>query len=129
MRGHDFDPSITEGEIIKTKLNGKKVYQFVKDGNVLCEDVMSVYMNELREYSTRLMSLALRHGASVEHLQTVLRKSGTIVDFNQAIVRAISKYVKEVSNKERCPVCNSEMRYVEGCVKCSSPDCSFSKCG
>ena len=129
INGHDFDPSITEGEMIKTKLNGKKVYQFVKDGNVLCEDVMSVYMNELREYSTRLMSLALRHGASVEHLQTVLRKSGTIVDFNQAIVRAISKYVKEVSNKERCPVCNSEMRYVEGCVKCSSPDCSFSKCG
>ena len=129
INGHDFDSSITEGEMIKTKLNGKKVYQFVKDGLVLCEDVCGTYLNDLREYSTRLMSLALRHGASIEHLQTVLKKSGTIVDFNQAIVRAISRYCKEVNSKERCPMCNSDLRYVEGCVKCSSPDCSFSKCG
>lgn len=129
INGHDFDSSITEGELVKTKLDGKKVYQFVKDGQVLCEDVCGTYLNELREYATRLMSLALRHGASVEHLQTVLKKTGTIVDFNQAIVRAISKYVKEVNNKERCPSCNSELRYVEGCVKCSNPECSFSKCG
>lgn len=129
INGHDFDSSITEGEMVKTKLDGKKVYQFVKDGQVLCEDVCGTYLNDLREYATRLMSLALRHGASVEHLQTVLKKSGTIVDFNQAIVRAISKYVKEVNSKERCPSCNSELRYVEGCVKCSNPECSFSKCG
>jgi hypothetical protein len=76
------------------------------------------------------MSLALRHGASIEYLKEVLQKSdGTIVDFNKAVIRAISKYVKETNSKERCPVCNSDLRYVEGCVKCSSIDCSFTKCG
>jgi predicted nucleic-acid-binding protein len=80
-------------------------------------------------YATRLMSLALRHGASVEHLQTVLRKSGTIVDFNQAIVRALSKYLKEQTLKEKCPTCNEQLIYVEGCVKCINPECSFTKCG
>ena len=129
INGHDFDSSITEGDMIKTRKDGKKVYQFAHKGEVLCDDVCSQYLNELREYSTRLMSLALRHGAGIEHLQTVLRKSGTIVDFNQAIVRAVARYVKETTSKEKCPKCNSELRYVEGCVKCSNPDCSFSKCG
>jgi hypothetical protein len=129
INGHDFDPSVTEGEIIKTKLQGKKVYQFAKDGEILCEDICSQYLNELREYSTRLMSLALRHGAGIEHLQSVLKKSGTIVDFNQAIVRAISKYVKETKTKERCPRCNEELIYLDGCVKCKNPECGFSKCG
>ena len=129
INGHDFDVDITEGEMVKTKLDGKKVYQFVCNGYVLCDDVCGTYLNELREYATRLMSLALRHGSGVEHLQSVLRKSGTIVDFNQAIVRAISKYVKNFNSKERCPRCNSDLRYVEGCVKCSSPDCSYSRCG
>lgn len=128
INGHDFDSSVTEGEIVKTKLNGKKVYQFVKDSEVLCEDICSQYLNDIREYSTRLMSLALRHGAGIEHLQTVLKKSGTIVDFNQAIVRAITRYCKEMKSKEKCPTCNEELIYVEGCVKCSNPTCSYSKC-
>jgi ribonucleoside-diphosphate reductase alpha chain len=128
INGHDFDSSVTEGEIVKTKLNGKKVYQFVKDGEVLCENICSQYLNDIREYSTRLMSLALRHGAGIEHLQTVLKKSGTIVDFNQAIVRAITRYCKEMKSKEKCPTCNEELIYVEGCVKCSNPTCSYSKC-
>ncbi len=129
INGYDFDSSITEGEIVKAKLDGKKVYQFVSNGEILCEDIQKYYMNSIREYSTRLMSLALRHGAGVEHLQSVLKKSGTVVDFNQAIARALSRYIKEVNDKEKCPVCNSNLRYVEGCVKCSNPECSFSKCG
>jgi ribonucleoside-diphosphate reductase alpha chain len=129
INGHDFDSSISDGELLKTKLDGKKVYQFIHNGAVICEDIQLAFMNEHREYATRLMSLALRHGAGVEHLQTVLRKSGTIVDFNQAIVKAISRYIKDVKSKEKCPVCNSELRYTEGCVKCANMECSFTKCG
>jgi len=125
----DIPSSITEGEMIKTKKNGKKVYQFSYNGEVLISDVCGTFLNDIREYSTRLMSLALRHGAGIEHLQTVLRKSGTIVDFNQAIVRAISKYVKETASKEKCPTCNDELIYVEGCIKCKNPECSYTKCG
>jgi ribonucleoside-diphosphate reductase alpha chain len=128
--GVDFPSSITEGEMIKTKKNGKKVYQFVHNGEIIIEDVCASFLNELREYITRLMSLALRHGASIEYLNEVLQKSnGTIVDFNKAIIRAINKYVKETHKKEKCPTCNCDLKYVEGCVKCSDPECSFTKCG
>jgi ribonucleoside-diphosphate reductase alpha chain len=122
----DFDHTITEGEMVKTKKDGKKVYQFIHNGSVLIDDVRGIFLNELREYVTRLMSLSLRHGAGIEYLKEVLQKSGTIVDFNSAIVKSISKYVKGVNSKEKCPMCNDELMYSEGCVKCRS--CSFSKC-
>jgi hypothetical protein len=129
INGIDFGHDITEGEMLKTKKDGRKVYQFHHNGQVLVDDVAGAYVNELREYITRLMSLALRHGASIEFLREVLQKSnGTIVDFNKAIIRAINKYVKEVTQKEKCPMCNSELRWTEGCVKCSNPSCNFTKC-
>jgi ribonucleoside-diphosphate reductase alpha chain len=129
INGKDFSHDITEGEMVKSKKDGKKVYQFVHNGEIIVDDVCGTFLNELREYITRLMSLALRHGCSIEYLQEVLQKSnGTVVDFNRAIVRAISKYIKDVKSKEKCPVCNEELIYVEACVKCSSPTCSFTKC-
>jgi ribonucleoside-diphosphate reductase alpha chain len=125
----DFDTSITEGEMVKSKKDGKKVYQFVHNGEVLVDDISSAYVNDLREYVTRLMSLALRHGASIEYLKSVLQKSnGSIVDFDKAIIRSINKYCKQVNQKEKCPVCNSDLLYTEGCIKCSSLDCSWTKC-
>lgn len=128
--GHDIPAGITEGEMVKVRKAGKKVYQFVHNGEVLCEDVVGTYLNDIREYVTRLMSWGLRHGAGIEFLREVLQKSnGTIVDFNKAIIRAINKYVKEVNSKEKCPTCNYDLIYVEGCIKCSNPECSYSKCG
>lgn len=129
IQDKDFDSSITEGFMVKAKKDGKKVYQFVHNNEVLVDDIQTAYLNELREYVTRLMSLALRHGAGIEYLKAVLQKSsGTIVDFDKAVIRAISKYVKVQASKERCPVCNADLIYVEGCVKCSSKDCYYSKC-
>ncbi len=126
----DIPSSITEGEIVKSKKNGKKVYQFIHEGEVLVADICGVFMNGLREYSTRLMSLALRHGAGIEYLKDVLEKSdGTVVDFNKAIIRGINRYMKDVKSKEKCPSCNAELIYIEGCVKCSNIECGFSKCG
>lgn len=128
--GDDFDADITEGEMVKTKKDGKKVYQFVSNGEVIVDDVQSKYLNEFREYTTRLMSLALRHGASIEYLKQVLQKSnGTIADFNRAIIRAINRYTKESNTKDKCPTCGADLKYVESCIKCSDPSCSFSKCG
>jgi len=130
INDNDFDTTITEGNLVKSKKNGKTVYGFYKDGKVLCDDICSAYVNDLREYVTRLMSLALRHGASIEYLQKVLRKAnGSIVDFDTAIIRAINKYGKQVTQKEKCPTCNSELIYSESCVKCSNPECGFTKCG
>jgi len=125
----DFDHKITEGEMVKTKKDGKKVYQFEYNGQVIVENVQDAFLNELRAYITRLMSLALRHGAGIKYLKEVLQKSGTIVDFNSSIARAIGKYVKDVKSKEKCPACNEELIYVEGCIKCKNPQCSYTKCG
>jgi ribonucleoside-diphosphate reductase alpha chain len=130
INGTDFSHDVTEGEMVKIKREGKSVYQFVSNNEVLVDDVKGAYLNGLREYTTRLMSWGLRHGGGIEYLKEVLQKSdGTIVDFNKAIIRAISRYVKDVKSKEKCPTCNADLKYVEGCVKCSDPECSFSKCG
>lgn len=130
INGIDIPSNITEGNMIKAKKGGKKVYQFEYNNEIIIDDVCGVFLNEIREYITRLMSWGLRHGAGIEFLKDVLQKSnGTIVDFNKAIIRAISKYQKETVTKERCPTCNAELKYIEGCVKCSNPECGFSKCG
>jgi ribonucleoside-diphosphate reductase alpha chain len=130
INGTDFDHNITEGEMVKVKRDGKSIYQFCYNDYVLVDNVQEAYLNGLREYITRLMSWGLRHGAGIEYLREVLQKSdGTIVDFNKAIIRAINKYVKVVNSKEKCPRCNSDLKYIEGCVKCSDPECSFARCG
>jgi len=127
---YDVPSEITEGTMVKIKRDGKNVYQFVHNNTIIVDDVCGAFINDIQEYSTRLMSLALRHGASIEYIKGILqRTNGTIVDFDKAIIRAINKYVKDVKSKEKCPVCNSDLIYVEGCIKCSSRDCSFSKCG
>ena len=128
--GKDFSTDITEGELVKTKKDGKSVYQFHSENEVLVENIQEAYLNGLREYITRIMSWGLRHGGGIEYLKEVLQKSdGTIVDFNKAIIRAIGKYCKNVASKEKCPTCNADLRYEGGCVTCSNPECSFTKCG
>jgi len=127
--GKDFSTDITEGELVKTKKDGKSVYQFHSEGEVLVENIQEAYLNGLREYITRIMSWGLRHGGGIEYLKEVLQKSdGTIVDFNKAIIRAIGKYCKNVASKEKCPTCNADLRYEGGCVVCSNPECAFTKC-
>ena len=127
--GVDIPSSITNGDMIKIKRDGKNIYQFWHNGELIINNVCEVFLNELREYVTRLMSWGLRHGAGIDYLKDVLQKSnGTIVDFNKAIIRAITKYQKNVVMKERCPTCNEELIYVDGCIKCKNMECSYSKC-
>jgi ribonucleoside-diphosphate reductase alpha chain len=130
INGHDFDNSVTEGEMVKVKRDGKNIYQFVHNDEILVDNIREQYLDGLKEYVTRLMSWGLRHGAGIEYLKEVLQKSnGSIVDFNHAIVRCISKFCKNARMEEKCPQCNSKLIYIEGCVKCQSPQCAWSKCG
>lgn len=126
----DFSHDVESGEMVKIKRAGGTVYQFIHNGEVLVDDVKSAFLNDIREYVTRLMSWGLRHGGGIEYLKDVLHKSdGSIVDFNRAIVRCIGKYVKDMKVKEKCPVCNANLIYVEGCIKCEDKGCSYTKCG
>lgn len=126
----DIPNAITEGEMIKVRKPSGNIYQFAVDGKVLVENVSEAFVNDLQRYATRLMSWGLRHGGGINYLRDVLQKSnGTIVDFDKAIIRAINRYVKEVKVKEKCPQCGNELRWTEGCIKCSDPECSYTKCG
>ena len=77
-----------------------------------------------------MISTALRHGSSIDFIVDQLNKSnGTVVSFNKAIARVLSKYAKELSeSKKKCENCGSNnISYEEGCFKCY--ECGSSKCG
>ena len=86
-------------------------------------------MTDEEESLTRMISTALRHGSSIDFIVDQLNKSnGTVVSFNKAIARVLSKYAKELSeSKKKCENCGSNnISYEEGCFKCY--ECSESKC-
>jgi ribonucleoside-diphosphate reductase alpha chain len=123
----DIPSSITEGIVTKVK---RGLYQFEYNGEIIVKDITKAFLNDIQEHTTRLMSWGLRHGGGINFLRDVLEKSkGTLVDFNKAIIRAINKYAKDVSLKEKCLVCGSDLIFVEGCIKCKNPECSYGKCG
>lgn len=86
-------------------------------------------MTDEEESLTRMISTALRHGSSIDFIVDQLNKSnGTVVSFNKAIARVLSKYAKELSeSKKKCEECGGiNIAFEEGCFKCY--DCSHSKC-
>lgn len=109
--------------------HGKGKYNLIVDGEVLSKNITE-NMSDEEEALTRIISTALRHGSSIDFVVEQLNKShGTVVSFNKAIARILSKYAKKILTlKETCPSCNSE-NYVreEGCKKCY--DCGHSACG
>jgi ribonucleoside-diphosphate reductase alpha chain len=87
-------------------------------------------MTDEEESLTRMISTALRHGSSIDFIVEQLNKSnGTVVSFNKAISRVLSKYAKELNlSKSKCESCGSKnISFEEGCFKCY--ECGNSKCG
>ena len=123
----DIPSSITEGTLVKTDSG---VYQFVNNGEVIIADISKLFDCGEQESITRLISTALRHGVPINFISDQLSKSyGTIVDFNKSILRSFKRYLKNEDTGEICEVCGSKIIYVEGCKKCSDPECGFAKCG
>lgn len=123
----NISSKITEGILTRIKTG---VYQFEHDGEVLIGDVTKIFESGAQEALTRQISTNLRHGTPIEFVQEQLQKSsGTIVDFNKAIMRALKKYMKEKIANQSCEQCKAPLIFVEGCLKCSDPECGISKCG
>ena len=86
-------------------------------------------MTDEEESLTRMISTALRHGSSIDFIVEQLNKSnGTVVSYNKAIGRVLSKYAKALeSNKVKCVECGSDnVSFEENCFKCYN--CGSSKC-
>jgi ribonucleoside-diphosphate reductase alpha chain len=123
----DIPSSITEGILVKTD---SCVYQFVYNEEVIIADISKLFDCGEQESITRLISTALRHGVPINFINEQLSKSyGTIVDFNKAILRSFKRYLKNEETGEVCDICGAKLMYIEGCKRCSDPECSFAKCG
>lgn len=81
---------------------------------------------------TRMVSLALQSGATLERIVEQLSKSKDMVNFSKALMRVIKQFIKDgeivTVGDTKCPECGANLRYESGCVSCSNKDCGWSKC-
>jgi ribonucleoside-diphosphate reductase alpha chain len=82
-------------------------------------------------YATRLISLALRHGADVQYVVEQLQKEkeADMFSFSKCLARVLKTYVADGTiAHDSCSQCGAqELVYQEGCLTCSA--CGWSKCG
>lgn len=119
----------------KLQKNGKGKYDLLDiDDSIIVEDVTNKFETDEQESLTRMISSSLRHGMEVHFIVEQLEKSpGTVVSFNKALARVLSKYVKtfrteKMKNELNCSCPDEECNIVreEGCIKCLS--CGESAC-
>lgn len=105
--------------------------QFGEDGVI--KNVTKVFDNPTYQVHTRMVSLALRHGAKPSFLVEQLLKDpdNDLTSFSKVLARVLKKYIEDgtaVTSDKVCPNCESEaLIYQEGCVTCQ--DCGLAKCG
>ena len=98
------------------------------------KDIVDAFDNPEHSTHTRLLSLGLRHGASVHYVAEQLHKGdkeSDLFSFSKVLARVLKKYIDDGTKpggSANCPDCGAEdsMRYTEGCVACLS--CGSSKC-
>lgn len=121
------------GQLIKVhKSKHKRRYdlKFGEDG--LIKDVTSVFDNPDYQVLTRMVSLALRHGAKPSFLVEQLQKDpdNNLTSFSRVLSRVLKKYIADgtsVTSDRVCTSCESEsLIYQDGCVLCTA--CGWSKC-
>lgn len=134
----DIPNKYKNGRIIKNgKINNITTYNLVVgegDDEMTIKDIANVFENRNYGSFTRLLSLSLRHGISIQYVAEQLSKDkySDLTSFSKVISRVLRSYIKDgtVSNLENaCPSCQSKssLVYQEGCLSCK--DCGYSKCG
>lgn len=119
----------TNGCIIK---NGRGDYEFKDSTTNISYHLTDSHSSAEAAALTRSISTSLRHGVDISIIVQQLEKTkGTLNSFSKAITRTLKHYIKDGTKVKGdvCEKCGSELIRVEGCIRCSSPNCSFSKCG
>jgi len=127
----------TEGILVK---NPRKTVNSVYDlkigrngDSIVVRDLVRVFDNPNHSAFTRLISLGLRHGASVQYVVEQMQKDrdSDMFSFARCVARIMKNYIIDgtrPAGDKVCPQCNSEeLVYMEGCVTCKG--CGFAKCG
>ena len=127
----------TEGRLtkhrFKTRTNRYDLTFGVDDDTTVVRDIVRVFDNPNESAFTRMISLALRHGARprllVEQLQK--DKDSDMFSFARCIARILKNYIHdgEPAGDKACPECGAEegLVYQDGCQSCSQ--CGYAKCG
>lgn len=114
--------SVKTGKIIKYKKGYKAIFD---DETELCP-ITSMCKDE-EEVITRMTSLSIRNGVSLEDIVAQLEKiPGDMNSFARGLARTIKRYIKSGTiTQETCPDCGKNLKYQEGCKSC---ECGWSKC-
>lgn len=111
--------------------------KFGESGNeVIIKDIVKIFDNPNYSAFTRILSLALRHGAPVHYICEQLQKDrdADLFSFSKVIARCLKKYIVDGTKPGNGSInCNCEIKdnsnivYQEGCATCLS--CGYAKCG
>lgn len=108
----------------------------IKKSDVEYKDIANLFMNERYRSTTRLISLALRHGVRPAFIIDQLKKADEgITEFSSVVTRVLGKYMKalefEYLNKkdgDSCPFCGSTDWIYQGSCKVCAVCSKGSKC-
>jgi ribonucleoside-diphosphate reductase alpha chain len=116
----------------KTKNNRYDLSFGYNGDTIVIKDVVKVFDNPNNSAFTRLISLALRHGAKPSFLVEQLQKDrdSDMFSFAKCIARILKSYIidgEAVCSDKMCSSCGEEeLVYMDGCVSCLK--CGWSKC-
>lgn len=121
------------GKIIKRSFKTKESEYDLEfgEGGVI-KNIVKVFDNPNHSVHTRMVSLALRHGAKPSFLVEQLQRDpdSDFQSFSKVLARTLKKYIQDgtrCSGDKVCPACATEkLIYQDGCVLCQS--CGWTKC-
>ena len=125
----------TDGVLIKhprKTMNSVYDLSFGENGDeIVIKDIVKVFDNPNHSAFTRMISLGLRHGASVQYVVEQMQKDrdSDMFSFAKCVARVLKYYIEDgtMPGDKTCPACSEEtLVYVDGCVSCTA--CGFSKC-
>lgn len=123
---------------VEKKSKTKYYLTYIEGVDLKQVDINKYFDNKDYAAATRLLSMALRHGAPLEYVIDQLQKSSpTIIEFGSALSRILKKYVKIEDIQKmhvKCKTCESkniEVKLQEGCVTVVCNECGMvdAKCG
>ena len=126
----------TEGILVKhprKTMNSVYDLRVGKNGDtIVVKDIVKVFDNPNYAAFTRLISLSLRHGASIQYVVEQMQKDrdSDMFSFAKCVARVLKNYITDgtAASDKVCTECGSSgLVYVEGCLTCR--DCGYSKCG